>query len=312
MKSVFFYLWSDVVWNRITTISMAMIVLAGVGAGCVIIYNKLKKEYSKDVVIVTNYSKVNQAIHADMFSLAASVALNADGEVIGVNKRAQKLFGWREEELKGKSMAKVLTEDSAIKFETHKRERSITTPDDEIVEIELEAITRVEEKKVLRVSVGRWTDDLDIYFIVSAIDITHRKKNEEAIKAAEKEINYLRRIYHEGEKVGNVCFWEMDCKTGRIQYSPNFANMYAVKGVEITADILIKRVIADDRVRIAETMRDAKDNKHGYEMEYRFAGLDGYINTMHSIAKAVKNQQGELTHFIGMGRLVKKEKPKWL
>ncbi len=303
---------SDVAWNRVVTIVGFLLVFVSF-----FISNRALKDWYKTKFgkkeIITTHNKINQVIHADIFSFQATVALNADGFIVSANKRAQKLFGWHEDELVGSKMDKIIADDSMEKFEVHKKQFSVVAGEDNVKEVELNAITRgVEEKKILRVVVGRWTDELDIYFTVVILDITHRRKNEEAIKVAEKEIASLRQLYHEGEKVGHVAFWKMDCQTGEMQYSPNFVTMYSVKGMQVSIENLVKRIIAEDRLRVVEVMKRAKDAKTGYDVEYKFLAMDGYINTMYSVVSAVKNKKGELTHFIGMGRLIKKEKPSWL
>ena len=252
--------------------------------------------------------KVSQMIHSEPFALNSYMILDIEGFIIGLNSRAKKMFGWDESEVKGKRMDKIILPEFMDQFTDYK----INHPTREYEStIEVEGINKAGEKLYLDILIGKWEADLEWYYTVVIRDISHRKRNEQALHKAQETINALRSLYHEGEKIGNVAFWQLDSQTGNITNSPNFGNLFGVKGMDFHVDSIIKRVVAEDRIKVADTMKAAKDEKRGYDMTYRMNGLDGYVNTIQSTAMAVKNKKGELTHFIGMARLVKKEKPQW-
>lgn len=301
------FLFSDVEWNRVVTIICALLVIGAIWRHRVWIKKHLFKRVSAQIPA---HAKVSQAIHADIFSFNPSMVLSADGNIIAANKRTQKLFGWHEEELVNNKMDKIILPEYMEKFEWL-RKNSNGNKDNLPVE-EVEAVNRVGEKVWLKISVGKWTDDIEIFFTVTMQDVTHRVKNQLAIKAAEEEINYMRRLYHEGEKVGCVGFWELNTRTGNLVFSPNYSHIMGIKGLPVTVENVIKRIIAEDKAKVVDTMNRARENKTGFEVDYRLLSMDGYLATIHTEAKAVKNNNGELTHYIGMTRLIKKEKTSWL
>lgn len=254
--------------------------------------------------------KVSQMIHSEPFALNSYLVLNSDGKILGINSRAVKMFGWKEEELKGCEMGNILTPDSMEKYLEYKTNHLVKE-----YETVVEVQAKTKEGQILSIDllIGKWTDDLEWYYTIIIRDISHRKRNEEAVRKAYDELGVIRQLYHEGEKVGNVAFWIMEIKTGKLHpTSSNFSNLFGVKGIsDIPVESLIKRIVLEDKKRVAETMGNAIKNKTGYDITYKMNTIDGWVSTFKSIVSAVKDGNGEVSYFIGMAQLLKKEKPKW-
>lgn len=295
---------SDLVWNRIVTVFCFSVILAAMALNDRN-YKKWKSKFARESI--TEYDRINKIVHSAPFALNSYIVLNVDGKIVGANERVQKMFGWKEQELLGSEINKIIAPQCLVGFENYKKD---STKNEET--IEMEGLTKAGEKLNLEIFIGKWSDDLTWYYTVIIRDISHRKRNEQTVSAAYAEINYLRELYHEGEKIGQVAFWKLDVRTGVLwPLSPNFYHLFGIKGMELKVENLIKRVYEEDKIFVAERMNMAKQNKTGYDIQYRMHGLDDYLNTIHSVASAFKNKQGELTHYIGMARLVKKEKEKW-
>lgn len=293
---------SDVVWNRIVTVACFAVVLS------VIILNSRGYRRLKERFATKEYDRINKIVHSAPFALNSYVILNIEGKIIGTNERVLKMFGWKDTELLGAEMSKIILPQYLATFKNYKRDSS--KHDDNTIEIE--GITKAGERLTLEVFVGKWTDDLNWYYTVIIRDISHRKRNEETIRVAYQEINSLRELYHEGEKIGNVAFWKLDVRTGVLApLSPNFQHLFGIKGMEIPVESLIRRVHEDDKINVSQAMNIAKQNKTGYDITYRMHGMNDYLNTINSVTTAFKNKNGELTHYIGMARLVKKDKERW-
>jgi len=256
----------------------------------------------------TESQVITQMIHSAPYA-GSYLVLNEAGKIVGINSRFKKLLGWTEDEIIGFKIDKVFINNSIPDFETFKKEHS--TSEDERI-IELEAKDRNNNTLFLETSVWKWANELKvIYYTVVVRDISHRKKNEEQVRIVNLELAFMRKLYHEGEKIGNACFWELDVITGKIEGSPNFSNIFGIKGIEIPVENMVKRIIPEDKKRVADTMTNAKLNRTGYEMTYRIVGMDGYINTIHSVASGIKGSNGDLASYIGMSQLIKKEVPNW-
>jgi PAS domain S-box-containing protein len=294
---------SDLAANRIVLFGIGGVVIAFVIV--MILQNRKLKKISEA------YERRNQFVHSEPFALNSYLILNTDNKIININRRAQKMFGWKLEELRDSGMEKILVPEDVKRFEDFKKTRS-THPDEDMT-IELQGVAKDGTSLHLEALLGRWIDGVDWYYTVVIHNISHRKRNEETIRQGHYELNKLRELYHEGEKIGSVCFWKLDVLTGIIDpASPNFSRIFGVNGTQFKVEMLIKRIIAEDRIKVATIMSNARDHKTGYEMEYRMNGWDGDINTIQSCASAYKNKEGQLIYYIGMARIVKTEKAKWL
>lgn len=272
--------------------------------------NKVLKKWSNKIKRhkPIEEDKVSQMIHSEPFALNAYIVLNANSKIIGVNSKAIKMFGWKEDEVKGHGMDKIITSECLAKYEDYKINH-LQKEYESIVEVD--AKTKSGEVLHIDLLIGKWTDDLDWFYTVIIRDITHRRRNEEALRIAQDHVNYLRELYHEGEKIGNVAFWKMDLHTGKVTPSANFNHLFGVKGVDIPTESLIRRIDVEDKVKVSDSLRMAKEKKMGYDITYKLHGIDGYISTFRSITSVVKKSNGEVRFIIGMTQLIKKEKPSW-
>jgi len=301
---------SDLIWNRIVTVT---------GFGTLFIYllfnsrnyKKWKQSLIKDQE--NEYDWIKEVAHPEPFTLDPYLMLNVNGRIVNCSAKLLKTFGWTADELLGTTISKLIADKDSLQiFDEFKKTRT-TAPDD--VTIIINGITKLGNEVPLEVGIVKWIHKERAlwYFTVIMHDITHRVNTQKTKDDLLQYVEQIRKLYHEGEKIGGVAFWKMDCKTGMlIQFSPNFAHLFGIKGDEILVGTLIKRIVADDKVRVAQTMKQASENKTGYEMEYRIITLDGYINTIRSVARAEKNDNGELTYYLGMAQLIKKEKTTWL
>lgn len=301
------FLISDIVWNRLTTIGCFTALFAVIFSNSRGFANIRKKILADKI---SDFEKISQIMHSDHFALNAYMVTNTEGIIKGANQRMQKMFGWTEDELKGCKIEKIVHQSCLKDLEIYQRDHS---SEDDDTTIEIEGQRKDGIKMNLEVNVGKWNNDISWYYTFVIRDVSHRRRNEQTVINALADLNRLRELYHEGEKIGNVAFWILDVRTGLIDpSSPNFGHLFGVGPGPVKVELLIKRVANEDKIRVAATMTVAKESKSGYDMEYRMNGWDDYINTIRSIASAVKNKKGELTHYIGMAQLIKKEKAKWL
>jgi PAS domain S-box-containing protein len=258
----------------------------------------------------SGFEKINQVLHSEIFSLNTTLILNSSSQIIGANARLQKMFGWEEKELINKGISKIILPEYIEQFENYKR----TQDNNEDYLLKCEGITKAGDRMWVEIFIGKWFEGVTTCYTVILKNISHRVKNEQAQAALREQVDTLRKLYHEGEKIGNVSFWHLDLLSGIIEWcSPNFYHIFCIprNGIEIKIEDIIKRVCEEDRIKVSETMRTAKMNNAGYEMEYKMNAWDGYVNTIHSVASAYKDGTGEVTYYIGMAQLIKKEKPLW-
>lgn len=302
-----FFLISDIKWNQLLLVLIALLCLLIF----IVVLNKslnLKRLVYKGNV--AGFEKINQVLHSEIFSLNSTLILNSSSRIIGANARLQKTFGWEEKELMNKGIDSIILPEYLEVFENYKKHQD----NEEENLLRVEGVTKSGERIWLEVFVGKWIEGVSTCYTIILKSINHRIKNEQLQAVLREQVDSLRKLYHEGEKIGNVAFWHLDLLTGTIAWcSPNFYHIFCVPrdGVEMKIETIIKRVCEEDRIKVSETMRNAKKNNTGYEITYTMNAWDGYINTIRSVASAYKDGTGVVTYYIGMAQLTKKEKPEW-
>ncbi|HEY5391068.1 MAG TPA: PAS domain-containing protein [Hanamia sp.] len=260
---------------------------------------------------ITGFEKIKQIVNSEIFALNSTIVLNSTSQIISANLRVQKTFGWEENELLNRGMDKILLPEYIESFEIFKTRHEVR--EDEF--LRAEAKTKSGEILWIEIFIGKWIEGVSTCYTIIIKDISHRIRNEQAQLALKEQVEALRELYHEGEKIGNIAFWHLDLLTGRIEWcSPNFYNIFGLPrgSIDIKVESIVNRVLAEDKVKVSETMNMARENKTGYDMEYRMHAWDGYVSTIHSVASAYKDNNGEVIYYIGIARLIKKEKPEWL
>jgi PAS domain S-box-containing protein len=250
---------------------------------------------------LSELERLNIQLESDAFALNTYIAVNRSMQIVFANKRTEKMFGWAERELLGKDVSILFPDrEKVVKF-LHDHPDG----DDETL-LRTTAITRLDRKLEVEFISGLWKNEMGEYYTIIIRDITHRVANEQAYRQLQDETNAYREIYSRGEKIGRVGFWYLDDLTGKVRPTPGGQDLYGIAGDSIDVADIVFKVIPEDKVRVAETMRKAKDEGIGYRMTYKLHSTDGYINTIESIAEPVY-EDGMRVGLIGMARLISKE-----
>jgi PAS domain S-box-containing protein len=132
-----------------------------------------------------------------------------------------------------------------------------------------------------------------VEFVGAVMDITERKRAEEALRRSESNLAEAQRLTHTGSWVGthgDIRHWSEEC--------------YRVLGFDPQeglppVETFFGRFHPDDRARTMEQLERASREKTDFEFDYRIIHPGGGIRDIHTIGHPVFNPSGDLVEFVG-------------
>ena len=138
-------------------------------------------------------------------------------------------------------------------------------------------------KTVVPVSIGGRK-----HLLESFIDITERKRAEEALRQSEAELAAAQRIAHIGS-------WHWNVQTGVAHWSDETLQIFGFASGQ-RADhqrAFLELVHPADRTRVDHALADALDGTREYDIEYRIKRPDGTERVIHAQAEVLRDMSGK-------------------
>ena len=126
------------------------------------------------------------------------------------------------------------------------------------------------------------------------LDITGRKRAEDALRRSEGSLAEAQRIAHVGS-------WESDVATDCLQWSDEVYRIFGLAKGEFdgTNEAFFRLVHPDDRERVREASQNALAGRGPYDLEHRILRPDGSIRYVHENAEIVLDGSGKALRMIG-------------
>ncbi|WP_027584298.1 PAS domain S-box protein [Bradyrhizobium sp. Ai1a-2] len=134
----------------------------------------------------------------------------------------------------------------------------------------------------------------DIELVGAVMDVTAVKQAEQQLRRSEAYLAEAQHLSHTGS-----CSWDVR----RRDFVYRSAEIYRLFGFDpeeaVSVEAIQSRIPADDLQRLGEAVRQAIQEKRGFEFDFRILLPDGAIRRIHSVAHAVIGSDGDVSELIG-------------
>jgi PAS domain S-box-containing protein len=133
-----------------------------------------------------------------------------------------------------------------------------------------------------------------VEYVGTAMDITDRKRAQEALQRSEAYLAEAQKLTHTGSWA-----WRVSDRSG-VHVSAELYRIYGVNPAEgANWEKRVERVHPDDRDRWRDTIERAIRERSEYDLEIRIIWPNGMVKWIHSVGRPVFSAAGDLEQFVG-------------
>ncbi len=226
---------------------------------------------------------------------ALVITLNAQGRILRFNRACEQISGYIFEEVKGKQIWELLLpleEVNPFKKNFEKLQSGQSLQD-----YECYWVTKSGERRVIAWSSTVLTDAEGVveYIVNTGLDITERKRTEEALRRSEERYALVALSANDG-------LWDWNLKTDEIYYSPRWKAMLGYREDEISSrpDEWFNRVHPDDLKQLKADLAGHLDGRpNSFKNEHRILHRNGSYRWVLSQGLAVRDADWHPTRIAG-------------
>jgi PAS domain S-box-containing protein len=133
-----------------------------------------------------------------------------------------------------------------------------------------------------------------IELVGTAMDVTQRKRAEEALR--ESEASLL-----DAQRLTRTCSWRHEVLSDKVTVSPEGLLMYGIQPEDDapSADFYFRRMHPEDRPKVEQAYAAALLRKTDFEADFRIVHPDGTIINTRSIGHPILDERGDVVEFVG-------------
>lgn len=244
--------------------------------------NRMREERKRNETRLREAEARNRAILDS--ALEAIVTINAEGTIVEFNPAAERMFGYRSDEILGQRMAEMIIPPSQRKAHTQGLERYLATGKARILgrRTELTALRRDGTEFPMELSIQRVGEIEPPLFTGFIRDISERKEAESGLLQSQERL-------HHAVTAGRVGLWDWDLRTNLVHFSPDWTRQMGYEEGEIPGGFTEweSRVHPDDLFPTVQALqRYLSDDSTEYAVEFRLCHKDG--SWRHILARGSK------------------------
>jgi two-component system, cell cycle sensor histidine kinase and response regulator CckA len=227
-------------------------------------------------------------------SAAGVVLVSPDFYFVEVNPAFCRMIGYTESELLGKCFQDVtLPEDRPVGAELTGR---VLSGEMEVFHFEKRYLRKdgTVVWGLVSSTLIRDTQRKPLYFVTQIVDITERKRAEEALRKSEGRLR-------EAQKVGRTGFLDWDVRTNEIEWSDETCRMYGFEpgACAPTLESTVGLVPSEDREFVERQLATALVSHSDYDIEHRIVRPDGQVIHVHARGKVTRSADGTPLRMLG-------------
>lgn len=238
------------------------------------------------------YLNTRAKIKAIDYALAAIITIDVDGRVLAWNQGAQDIFGWKESEMLGKPLIRIIParyRESHLKGLEKARSGKGSMTGRTLV---IHGVGKDGKEFPARITIWKWEERNTIFYTGIVQNIT-----EEQVK--DDQIDKVLNMYQRSEEIDHRGCWSWDVLNDIVTVSKGFEKIFDIERGEMNSSYLLKRIYHEDLKQTEDIIQKAFENKKGYTVSYRVVTRDGNLIRVIVNAATYLNEKGELINITG-------------
>ena len=294
----------------------------GYTGGCIDIHDQkvfpieLEKKVAdrtKELNLANEALMKSEALYHNMVESVQDYAilfLNKDGIIENWNKGAEKIKGYKAEEIIGKNFNIFYSE----------QDKSIQLPETLLKEAQENGTAKHEGWRVRKDGSIFWgfivitalfdTQKNIIGFSKVTRDLTDKKSAEDKIEEAHRLLRNKTNLLLEAQELASMGNWEWDLQENKIVWSDE---LYRILGlmpqeIESTYDNFLLYIHPDDKQMVADLLEQALENQLPYNFTHRIIRPDGNERILHARSKFFTNIDNNIIRMAGTEQDITEQK----
>lgn len=231
-------------------------------------------------------------------ALGAVIGMDEKGDIIDWNAQAEQIFGWKRHEAIGRAMVDTVI--PTAYREAHQRglERFLQTGEGPFLNrrIEISALRRDGTEFPVELAITPLRLENAYTFTAFVVDISERKRAEEALRTSEQRLAMTVESSHIG-------IWDWNLTTNAVYLSPHWKLHLGYDDADLSNEFETwrSRIHADDLQQTLETVQACLDGTtHQFEFEHRLRHRDGSYRWILSRGSLIRDLYGAAARMVGI------------
>lgn len=232
-------------------------------------------------------------------ALDAIICIDLKGIITFWNPQAEKIFGWKDEEVLGKALSGIIIPEAFRQLHDAGIEQYLTTGHGPALNtlLELDAVKRDGSLFSIELTVLPIKQGTDEFFCAFIRDITDRKRSEIEIRNSNERYALV-------AKATSDAIWDWNIQTNAtIRIGDGLEKLFGYNNQEAAADpgFWIKHIHPEDRDWVIQKQQDLlyQTNEHYWEEWYRMEKADGTYAFVYDRGYLIRDEEGKPIRMIG-------------
>jgi len=249
--------------------------------------------------------EANRALRAVIDAAAdAYVGMDRSGSITDWNRQAEATFGWRDDEVLGRSLADTIIPPQHRQAHRDGLARFVATGEAQILNqrIEITAADRHGREFPVELTVWATGESSDsVRFSAFVHDISERRTHQDALRDSETKHRRLAEQLAVAQEIGGIGSWEWDIAADRVIWSNELCHLFGVEpGREpLTYEHYLASVHPGDRASVDAAIQEAFATGQSFGFDHRVALPDASIRIIRARGEVTLGDAGAPVYMAG-------------